>query len=146
MGSGSPHGLPGGGHVANFCALLWRDAETARAHRVALWDLLDQGRIEEMTRRMSELLPSDSSRPEASREVAYFRTNIERMRYDRFRAQGLFVGFGVIESGCKTVLGSRLKLSGMEWSLRGANAIIALQCALRSGRFDDFWESRYPLS
>jgi hypothetical protein len=52
------------------------------------------------------------------------------MRYPKFRKQGLFVGSGVIEAGCKTVLG-RLKRSGMFWTVRGANAIIALP-ALRS--------------
>ena len=48
------------------------------------------------------------------------------MRYPKFRRQHLFVGSGVIEAGCKTVIGSRLKQSGMFWTVRGANAIIAL--------------------
>ena len=41
------------------------------------------------------------------------------MRYPNFRAQGLFVGSGVIEAGCKTVIGARLKCSGMFWTVRG---------------------------
>jgi hypothetical protein len=68
--------------------------------------------------------------------------NKEHMRYAAFRAQGLFVGSGVIEAGCKTLIGQRLKQSGMEWSLRGANAIISLRCMIKSGRFEDYWESR----
>ena len=64
------------------------------------------------------------------------------MRYLKFRSQGFFVGSGVIEAGCKTVIGKRLKQSGMEWSVRGANAIIALRCNLQSGRFEDYWEDR----
>ncbi|MCC6157332.1 MAG: hypothetical protein IT350_04710 [Deltaproteobacteria bacterium] len=64
------------------------------------------------------------------------------MRYADFRAQGLFVGSGVVEAGCKIVIGMRLKQSGMEWSLRGANAIIALRCNNLSGRFEDYRESR----
>ena len=67
--------------------------------------------------------------------------NKERMRYPKFRKQGLFVGSGVIEAGCKTVLG-RLKRSGMFWTVRGANAIIALRCCQLSGRFEDYWEAR----
>ncbi len=47
------------------------------------------------------------------------------MRYPQFRHQHLFVGSGVIEAGCRTVIGSRLKQSGMFWTVRGANAIIA---------------------
>jgi len=53
---------------------------------------------------------------------------------------GLFIGSGVIEAGCKTVIGRRLKQSGMFWSERGANAIIALRCCFESGRFEQFWE------
>lgn len=40
------------------------------------------------------------------------------MRYPQFRKQGLFVGSGVVEAGCKAVIGSRLKRSGMFWTLR----------------------------
>ena len=74
--------------------------------------------------------------------IGYFNTNIERMRYQRFRSQGLFVGSGVIEAGCKTIAGLRLKQSGMRWTVRGANAIIALRCCTLSGRWEQFWEAR----
>jgi len=56
--------------------------------------------------------------------------------------QGLFVGSGVVEAGCKTVIGARLKQSGMRWTVRGANAIISLRCCYLSGRWEDFWENR----
>src|ERR1035438_9689320 len=74
-------------------------------------------------------------------EANYFQRNQERMRYPKFRQQGLFVGSGVIEAGCKTVIG-RLKQSGMFWTVRGANAIIALRCCQLSGKFEDYWEAR----
>ena len=66
------------------------------------------------------------------------------MRYPKFRRQHLFVGSGVIEAGCKTVIGSRRKQSGMFWTVRGANAIIALRCCNLNGRFEDYWETRRP--
>ena len=75
-------------------------------------------------------------------EADYFERNAERMRYPKFRRQHLFVGSGVIEAGCKTVIGSRLKQSGMFWTVRGANAIIALRCCHLNGRFEDYWEAR----
>jgi len=59
----------------------------------------------------------------------YIEENKKRMRYADFRNQGLFVGSGVIEAGCKSIIGARLKQSGMEWTVKGANAIIALRCA-----------------
>ena len=64
------------------------------------------------------------------------------MRYAQFRREGLFVGSGVIEAGCKTVVGRRLKCSGMFWSVRGANAIVALRCCILSDLFEEFWEAR----
>ncbi len=64
------------------------------------------------------------------------------MRYPGFRRQHLFVGSGVVEAGCKTVIGSRLKRSGMVWTVSGANAIIALRCCHLNNRIEDCWESR----
>jgi hypothetical protein len=75
-------------------------------------------------------------------EAGYFERNKERMRYPKFRKQGLFYGSGVIEAGCKTVIGSRLKQSGMFWTVRGANAITALRCCRLSRKFEDYWASR----
>ena len=68
-------------------------------------------------------VPSTSTNPEVAdkirTEADYFERNAERMRYPKFRRQHLFVGSGVIEAGCKTVIGSRLKQSGMFWTVRG---------------------------
>jgi hypothetical protein len=64
------------------------------------------------------------------------------MRYPEFRQQGLCTSSGVVEAGCKVTVGTRLKRAGMHWSLRGANAIIALRCSRLSGRFEDFWARR----
>jgi hypothetical protein len=75
-------------------------------------------------------------------EADYFARNAARMNYPQFRQQHLFVGSGVIEAGCKTVLGHRLKQSGMFWTVKGANAILALSCAHLNGRFENYWEGR----
>ena len=70
-----------------------------------------------------------------------FERNSERMPYARYRAEKLFVGSGVVEAGCKTVIGRRLRMSGMFWTVRGANSLIALRCNRISGKFTDYWES-----
>jgi hypothetical protein len=75
-------------------------------------------------------------------EADYFERDREPMRYPKYRKQGLFLGSGVIEAGCKTVIGSRLKQSGMFWTVRGPNAIIALRCTRLSHKFEDYWASR----
>lgn len=64
------------------------------------------------------------------------------MRYPKFRRQHLFVGSGVIEAGCKTVIGSHLKQSGMFWTVPGANSILTLRCCYLNGRFEDYWAAR----
>jgi hypothetical protein len=79
---------------------------------------------------------------DARKGIDYFKNNRQRMRYVEFHAQGLCTSTGVVEAGCKVAIGERLKQSGMHWTVRGANAIIALRCARLSGRFEDFWERR----
>ena len=105
--------------------------------------LLDKGKIEKLVLSLRSIQSTHTEISEKIRtEADYFDTNAERMRYPKFRRQHLFVGSGVIEAGCKTVIGSRLKQSGMFWTLRGANAIIALRCCHLNRRFEDYWEAR----
>jgi hypothetical protein len=105
--------------------------------------LLDKGKIEKL---VGVLRAIHSTNPEVAEKIRieadYFENNAERMQYPKFRRQHLFVGSGVIEAGCKTVIGSRLKQSGMFWTIRGANAILALRCCHLNGRFEDYWEAR----
>jgi len=107
--------------------------------------LLDKGKIEKLVSALRSTVSSNVEVAEKIRtEADYFERNAERMRYTKFRRQHLFVGSGVIEAGCKTVIGSRLKQSGMFWTVRGANAIIALRCCQLNNRFEDYWEARRP--
>ena len=105
--------------------------------------LLDQGKIEKLVLAMRSIR---SKNPEVVQKIRteadYFERNADRMRYPKYRRQHLFVGSGVIEAGCKTVIGSRLKQSGMFWTVRGANAILALRCCHLNGRFEDYWAIR----
>jgi hypothetical protein len=105
--------------------------------------LLDKGKIEKLVLALRSIVSTNPEVVEKIRtEADYFERNTVRMRYPKFRRQHLFVGSGVIEAGCKTVIGSRLKQSGMFWTVRGANAIIALRCCHLNARFEDYWEAR----
>ena len=105
--------------------------------------LLDKGKIEKLVVALRSIQSTNLDVQEKIRtEADYFERNADRMRYPKFRRQHLFVGSGVIEAGCKTVIGSRLKQSGMFWTVRGANSIIALRCCHLNGRFEDYWEAR----
>ena len=71
--------------------------------------------------------------------LGYFENNAPRMRYHWFRSRGLFVGSGAVESGCKAVIGQRLKLSGMHWTVAGASAITTLRSQQASRPEDQIW-------
>lgn len=72
----------------------------------------------------------------------YFVSNVSRMQYRTFRKAGYFIGSGVVEAGCKTVIGGRCKQSGMFWSESGAENILALRSINSSRRLDQFWKHR----
>ena len=131
-------------HVSELDKILFAGNEKKIGQqRIRWWTDLDEGKVEKIIRQARQLLPQAAeARKKAEAEIHFLEQNKEYLRYEVFRAQGLFVGSGVIEAGCKTLIGQRLKQSGMEWSLRGANAIISLRCTIKSGRFEDYWESR----
>jgi len=106
-------------------------------------DLLDNCKIKKLVSSLRSIqTPSAELAEKLRTEAEYFRRNARRMRYPRFRRQHLFVGTGVIEAGCKTLIGSRCKQSGMFWTVRGANAILALRCCQFNGEFESYWEAR----
>jgi hypothetical protein len=74
--------------------------------------------------------------------LGYFERNIQRMQYGTFRENGWFIGSGVVEAGCKTVIGARCKQSGMFWSEPGAENVLALRCIHSSRRQAEFWKHR----
>jgi hypothetical protein len=119
--------------------LYVEDAPAQRRWVMVKQDKLDNGQIERLVASLHALERSHPGMAEIlDTEANYFERNKERMRYPEFRKQGFFVGSGVIEAGCKTILG-RLQQSGMSWTVRGANAVIALRCCHLSGKFEDYW-------
>ena len=80
--------------------------------------------------------------PAVEKELGCFVHNVARMQYGAFRTKGFFIGSGVIEAGCKTVIGARCKQSGMFWGEAGAQNVLALRCIHSSRRTDEFWKER----
>ena len=112
------------------------DAERVEAWAEARCSELDDGSMDALLQHLGE---HAADCDEARQCRGYFHRNRERMRYPEFRAQGQCVGSGVVEAGCKTVAGTRLKRPGMHWTLDGANAILALRSCYLRGRSEDFW-------
>lgn len=131
-------------HLSGLAKLLYAPGTPkAKAWAEARISELDAGDIETLVGNLARLRPSTATcKDEVRKTIAYFESNAHRMRYADFRRRGHFVGSGVVEAGCKTIIGHRLKQSGMRWTVRGANAIIALRCCELSGRWETFWEAR----
>lgn len=78
-------------------------------------------------------------REKMDKALAYFEKNRERMRYGVFRQRGYFIGSGVVEAACKTIVAQRLKASGMHWSEHGISNILSIRTAILSRRYDALW-------
>jgi hypothetical protein len=103
-------------------------------------DELDAGNIPALLAAGRALNFTGSLTRERDRQLGYFETNAHRMRYAHFRSLGLFVGSGVVEAGCKALIGQRLKLSGMRWTIPGATSIATLRCQEASNRWEEIWQ------
>ena len=73
--------------------------------------------------------------------LGYFGNQVHRMDYPTYEAHGWYIGSGAVESACKTVVGQRLKGSGMRWCEDGAHAVCHVRALYRSeqSQWTDFW-------
>jgi hypothetical protein len=72
-----------------------------------------------------------------ARERGYFSNHRHRMQYHKYRAAKMMIGSGPAEAACKTVVGARLKQSGMRWSLAGADHVLAIRTRLLSAQHEE---------
>ena len=127
-------------HVSDAAKAIWGpDSALGRDWAAERHAELDGGDLEAL---LSALRIHQATEPEARRCFDYLARNRHRMRYPDFHRQGLCTSTGVLEAGCKLVVATRLKRAGMRWTLRGANAILALRCAKLSNRLEEFWLPR----
>jgi hypothetical protein len=124
-------------HLHELAKLLWPGAEVPL--QFARWKKqMREGKIRSIVAQ-AQALTTEANREQAEKQLNYFRNNFEAMRYDLFRSKGMFIGSGVIEAGCKSVVGKRCKQSGMFWSVSGAENILTLRIARQNGRYDSIW-------
>jgi hypothetical protein len=130
-------------HVHGLIEALW-GPEAAEAHKTSKrwknWLLKDK--VHQILSQAREQLASALDTERAQSEIGYLENNLARMSYGTFRKAGYFIGSGVVEAGCKTVVGKRMKCSGMFWSEEGGQGILDLRCAFLSDRLDAFCQAR----
>ncbi len=131
-------------HLQKLIETLWGKAdETRNKRRRHYWKkLLSHDGVERIIKqaRKEALLRGNGAEVEAA--LGYFVNNVSRMQYGTFRAKKYFIGSGVIEAGCRTIIGKRCKQSGMFWGEPGAEKVLALRCIHASRRLDSFWKHR----
>lgn len=136
-------------HLTELGLTLWPQEEAQRQERVAHWchELKHQGgKALLATLEQFELSSHSSTARQAHADcLRYFRNQQHRMDYPRYLANGWQIGSGPIESACKTVVGNRLKASGMRWGEDGSNAVCHLRALYLSepGQWESFWKN-YP--
>jgi hypothetical protein len=128
-------------HAREHLHSLTRSLEFMLGDRNDAWlaarlEDLDYGYIDGIEAAVREYPLEGVKKHEVDRELGYFLSNAPRMRYHWFRSRGLFTGSGVVEAGCKTIVGQRLKQSGMHWTVAGADSIITLRCAEASSQWE----------
>lgn len=129
-------------HVASLAELIHpRESKAWKKLRRRWTGKLWNGKLDALLASVRATVPV-ARRAEAEKALDYFETNRQRMRYHLFRRQGFFIGSGVVEAACKTIVGQRFKGSGMHWSQRGLKRLLAIRTALCSNRYDDFWTWR----
>jgi hypothetical protein len=135
------HAMEHGGKV--LTALLGDRNHPEFKRRLRHWAkrLLKNG-VEKLITQAREECAGQAQAPAVEKELRYFLHNIPRMQYGTFRQQGFFIGSGVVEAGCKTVIGARCKQSGMFWGEPGAENILALRCLHASRKLGEFWKDR----
>src|ERR1019366_6864625 len=122
-------------HLTLLASALYGEGSTLAKKRYRQWrKALLKDKIAQIIAQAKTDLPTRAEpRKLAKKQIAYFERNRSRMLYQTFRQAGYFIGSGVVEAGCKTVVGQRLKLSGMLWSRKGACHLLTVRCALLSG-------------
>ena len=116
-----------------------RDDEAARRWAEKQCRRLKAGRMDEV---LDALRTPGAGAEEHGRALRYLSERRGQMRYDEYLARGLPIGSGRAEAACKTVVGRRLKCTGMLWTVAGANPVLWVRCARLSGWFDDYWNDR----
>ncbi len=126
-----------------LCAGLYGEASPWAQRMEETWTtMLKNDQVGEVIQAARRRLLQLEAPPDADleKQIAFFEHHQDKMRYKTYRDQGLFYGSGVVEGGCRSVVGQRLKESGMFWKESGATSVLTLRVVLKSNRWDECWD------
>lgn len=135
-------------HLSDLAEALFpgkAEVQDAQVNKWKKW--LETDRLDNILAQARKKLPHHGPRrKEAERQINYFSSNASRMQYATYMKEGYFIGSGVVEAGCKTVIGKRAKQSGMFWRVNGAQHLLDIRCAILGDTHEDYWRYRHKQS
>jgi len=128
-------------HLSKLSELLFKDSSDAKAwykkHRTILKE--DPDGASKVIRAVRYRRSKTKENSEIEAELKYLQRNRRRMNYFELQQNKLPVGSGVIEAACKNLIGTRMKKSGMRWTIDGGQAVLTLRSLILSNRWEHFW-------
>ena len=131
-------------------AAAWLDGRTRACQQwfVRLRHQLRHGHEQQVLAELAALVETEQF-PESARETLtnvynYLKTHEDHIQYDQFKAAGLPIGSGLVESACKWLIQQRFKGVGMRWSEPGFDHLLHLRLAWVNQRFDSFFPAMIP--
>ena len=107
-------------------------------YKIVLRDEL--GGINKVLRALRHLRNQHKGNAVIAANVTYFTNNQHRMKYAEAKNNNYPIGSGIVEASCKTLVGQRLKRSGMSWQRNGGQGILTFRSLIKSQRFDKAWK------
>ncbi len=125
-------------HLGDFCKLS-KDSERAQEYYRRWNQMLFDGEVLHVMAEMKGSIDQLLSPEEGWDEYRYFQNNVERMKYEEYRAADLPIGSGKVEGRCKFIVGKRFKGSGMRWKKEDNVKVLRARMA----KINKYLESHY---
>jgi hypothetical protein len=136
-----PHGAQ---RLSDVAEAVWGAQEAGQTWAAAQRGELRDGTPEAVLTAIQALPLAEGADPQGAARVqaevlGYLEPRLEQLRYAAFRAQGLPIGSGIVESANKHVVKARLSGAGRRWAEGNVTPMVALRGALCSDRWDEAW-------
>jgi hypothetical protein len=132
-------------HLSLLCHLAEPDKPRAEAMFMLRRRLMKRHSAACVVRYFENLPAEHPKKAEIDDALRYFRTNLKRMEYGKFRKLGYFIGSGAMEGTCKSLVNQRTDLAGQRWHPTGSLNVLRLRALIADQLHDTYWQQRASL-
>ncbi len=94
----------------------------------------------EYLQKLSKRFRNNSKQYHLKKLAGYIERNRDGLWYDEAKKHGISIGAGSVDKAGDILICRRMKLRGMRWSRKGADAVLSIRILVHNGEWDDFWE------